>query len=155
MAIEIQCRCGAPVPAESESAAERTTCPACRQESVAPSALPNLPQPAPAAPIPAAHPVPAIPAPGTVRTPCSPALAAAFASRHQALTEAQVVPDAARCVQCGICSYNCPMGIDVRAHAWRGKAIFDSHCLTCSECVSRCPRGVLRFERLPLFAAQG
>ena len=74
-----------------------------------------------------------------------------FDSAHEKLSEAQVVPDAAICVQCGMCTYNCPMGIDVRAHAWRGKAIRDSHCLTCSECVNRCPRGVLRFERIPLF----
>lgn len=77
-----------------------------------------------------------------------------FNSRHHALAEAQVTPDPSRCVQCGICSYNCPAGIDVRAHAWRGRAIFDSHCLTCSECVNRCPRGVLRFEVLPLFSGQ-
>jgi len=77
-----------------------------------------------------------------------------FNSRHHALAEAQVTPDQSRCVQCGICSYNCPVGIDVRAHAWRGRSIFDSHCLTCSECVNRCPRGVLRFEVLPLFAAK-
>src|SRR5262245_15310787 len=51
------------------------------------------------------------------------------ASRLQALGEAHVVPEAANCVQCGICSYNCPMEIDVRAHAWRGKSIHDSHCL--------------------------
>lgn len=78
-----------------------------------------------------------------------------FGSRHQALAEAQVVPDSARCVQCGICSYNCPAGIDVRANAWRGRPIFDSHCITCSECVNRCPRGVLRFGRLPLFDQLG
>jgi Pyruvate/2-oxoacid:ferredoxin oxidoreductase delta subunit len=74
-----------------------------------------------------------------------------FDSAHEKLSEAQVVPEASICVQCGMCTYNCPMGIDVRAHAWRGKAIRDSHCLTCSECVNRCPRGVLRFERIPLF----
>jgi NosR/NirI family nitrous oxide reductase transcriptional regulator len=38
------------------------------------------------------------------------------------------------------------MGIDVRAHARQGLPIHDSHCLTCSQCVERCPRGVLRFE---------
>ena len=72
-------------------------------------------------------------------------------SPHAARAEAQVVPDPDRCVQCGICSYNCPMEIDVRAHAHRGIPIHDSHCLTCSECVRRCPRGVLSFERIPLF----
>jgi ferredoxin len=79
---------------------------------------------------------------------------AAFTSPHEALSEAQVVPEAIRCVQCGCCSYNCPIGIDVRSHARRGLAINDSHCLTCGECVKRCPRGVLRFERISLLGAR-
>jgi ferredoxin len=73
-----------------------------------------------------------------------------FVSRSHALSHGQVVPDSTRCVQCGICSYNCPIGIDVRAHACRGKAIDSSYCLTCGECVKRCPRGVLNFDRVPL-----
>ncbi len=77
-----------------------------------------------------------------------------FHSRHEALSQAQVVPEADRCVQCGICTHNCPIGIDVRAHAWRGEVIQDSHCLTCSQCVNRCPRGVLRFERISLFTVR-
>ncbi len=72
-------------------------------------------------------------------------------SHRQVLVEANVVPDAMRCVQCGICSYNCPIGIDVRKHAWLGSPVSDSRCLTCGECVRRCPRGVLRFERTRLF----
>ena len=71
-------------------------------------------------------------------------------SRQEALSEGQVVPEASRCVQCGICSYNCPIGIDVRAHACRGLPVNSSYCLTCGECVKRCPRGVLNFERIPL-----
>jgi ferredoxin len=66
--------------------------------------------------------------------------------RREALKEGYVVPESARCVQCGICSFHCPISIDVRQHAWEGKPIMDSHCLTCGECVARCPRGVLRFE---------
>jgi heterodisulfide reductase subunit C len=76
-----------------------------------------------------------------------------FRSRHDALAEAQVVPDSIRCVQCGCCTYNCPIGIDVRSHARKGQPIHDSHCLTCGECVQRCPRGVLSFERLTLLGA--
>jgi ferredoxin len=83
-----------------------------------------------------------------------PARNAEFASRHEALSEGQVVPDAVRCVQCGCCSYNCPIGIDVRAHAWRGLPVHDSHCLTCGECVRRCPRGVLSFERIGILGAE-
>ena len=72
--------------------------------------------------------------------------------KHTVLASGQVVSDPARCVQCGICSYNCPIGIDVRAHAWSGEPVRHSQCLTCGECVARCPRGVLRFEATDLFA---
>ena len=72
-------------------------------------------------------------------------------SRREALAKAYVVPEPGRCVQCGICTYNCPLGIDVRRHAWRGEPVRDSHCVTCGECISRCPRGVLHFERTHLF----
>jgi ferredoxin len=74
-------------------------------------------------------------------------------NRRDALAAAYVIPDQARCVQCGICSYNCPQGIDVRRHAWLGEPVRDSHCLTCGECVERCPRGALRFENTHLFKA--
>lgn len=61
------------------------------------------------------------------------------------LASGYILPDENRCVQCGICSYNCPINVDVRSHALRGLAIQESKCLTCGECVRRCPRGVLRF----------
>jgi heterodisulfide reductase subunit C len=73
-----------------------------------------------------------------------------FSTHHQVLSEGQVVPQAEICVQCGICSYNCPIAIDVRAYACRGRPINSSYCLTCGECVKRCPRGVLSFELIPL-----
>ena len=71
--------------------------------------------------------------------------------RRSVLATGQVVSDSTRCVQCGICTYNCPVSIDVRAYAWRGEPIKHSQCLTCGECVARCPRGVLRFEQTDLF----
>ena len=72
--------------------------------------------------------------------------------KHDILASAWVVPQPTRCVQCGICSYHCPMGIDVRRHVWRGEPVKDSRCLTCGECVQRCPRGLLRFERIGVAA---
>ncbi len=69
-------------------------------------------------------------------------------SRNEKLAAAWVVPDSIRCVQCGICSYYCPVEIDVRRHVWQVEPVKDSYCLTCGECVARCPRGVLRFERI-------
>ncbi len=71
--------------------------------------------------------------------------------RRQILASGHVVAEPTRCIQCGICSFNCPINIDVRRHAWLGVEIEDSYCLTCGECVSSCPRGVLRFERAELF----
>lgn len=71
--------------------------------------------------------------------------------RLQALISGRVVPETERCIQCGICSFSCPIGIDVRMHAWLGKFIEDPTCLTCGECIERCPRSVLRFERTGLF----
>ncbi|MFZ2489318.1 MAG: 4Fe-4S dicluster domain-containing protein [Anaerolineae bacterium] len=70
--------------------------------------------------------------------------------RHTALVTGQVMSEQGRCVQCGICTYFCPINIDVRRHAWLGEPVQESRCLTCGECVTRCPRGVLRFERIEL-----
>lgn len=72
-------------------------------------------------------------------------------TRRQARVLGQVVPADGRCVQCGICSFYCPISIDVRRHAWLGEPIAESHCLTCGECVIRCPRGVLRLKRTDIF----
>jgi NAD-dependent dihydropyrimidine dehydrogenase PreA subunit len=72
-------------------------------------------------------------------------------TRRIAMTSGQVVPDPARCVQCGICSFNCPINIDVRHQVWLGEAIKNPRCLTCGECIARCPRGVLRFEKTDVF----
>jgi ferredoxin len=72
-------------------------------------------------------------------------------TKRTAMVEGFVVPESSRCVQCGICSFHCPINIDVRQHAWTGMPVKDSHCLTCGECVARCPRGVLHFERTNIF----
>ena len=67
-------------------------------------------------------------------------------ANHSADVMVWVVPEPSRCVQCGICSFACPMGIDVRRHVWHGEPVKDSRCITCGQCVKRCPRGLLRFE---------
>lgn len=72
-------------------------------------------------------------------------------THREVMVSGWVMPEPSRCVQCGICSYHCPIGIDVRRHAWLGEPVKDSHCLTCGECVDRCPRGVLSFVNTSLF----
>lgn len=69
-------------------------------------------------------------------------------AEKSSLATAWVVPEPSRCVQCGICSYSCPVGIDVRRHVWLGEPVKDSRCLTCGQCVYRCPRKLLRLERI-------
>ncbi|HEU4561912.1 MAG TPA: 4Fe-4S dicluster domain-containing protein [Longimicrobium sp.] len=68
------------------------------------------------------------------------------AERLRLLAASWVESVEGRCVQCGICSYNCPVGIDVRSYSRRGLPVLESHCILCGECVARCPRGVLRFH---------
>lgn len=65
--------------------------------------------------------------------------------RWQLLRNASVESLPGRCVQCGICAYNCPTGIDVRGYARRGLPVADASCLKCGACIARCPREVLRF----------
>jgi heterodisulfide reductase subunit C len=72
-------------------------------------------------------------------------------TRVKTLITGHVVPEQERCIQCGICSFSCPIGIDVRLHAWNGEYIEDRTCLTCGECIEHCPRSVLHFEVTGLF----
>lgn len=65
--------------------------------------------------------------------------------RVRLLAGGMVVAEPGRCVQCGLCSYNCPMGVDTRSFARAGAAITDPGCILCGSCVARCPRGTLRF----------
>ena len=71
------------------------------------------------------------------------------AARQRLLADACVRIEPGRCVQCGLCVYNCPIGIDVRGHARRAEPVYDRRCLTCGECVRRCPRDVLSFGARP------
>lgn len=57
----------------------------------------------------------------------------------------QVAADASRCVQCGLCGYNCPVGIEVREYARRGQNVTDPRCISCGACIEKCPRGTLRW----------
>jgi ferredoxin len=69
--------------------------------------------------------------------------------RYRALAGECVVPDGSRCVQCGICAFNCPVGIDVRSYARRNLPVTREPCIRCGECVARCPRCVLELRPLP------
>ncbi|MCB8943819.1 MAG: 4Fe-4S binding protein [Ardenticatenaceae bacterium] len=64
-----------------------------------------------------------------------------------AVANGRVAADGSRCVQCGVCGYNCPMGIQVRDYARQGLTVSDSRCISCGQCIQVCPRGTLRWEK--------
>ncbi len=64
-----------------------------------------------------------------------------------------VASEAIRCVQCGVCGYNCPADIDVRTYARQGLLVTDPRCILCGNCVEKCPRGTLFFIPRPEGAA--
>ncbi len=61
----------------------------------------------------------------------------------------QISTDSGRCIQCGVCSTNCPVGVDVRAFAWQGLPVTDARCTQCGLCVDVCPRRTLSWEKDP------
>ena len=72
--------------------------------------------------------------------------------KFKILTAGYIESDSTRCVQCGICTYNCPIGIDVRVQVWNQIPMKNCQCLACGECVLRCPRGVLSFVKTDILS---
>ncbi|HEX6133771.1 MAG TPA: 4Fe-4S dicluster domain-containing protein [Longimicrobiales bacterium] len=64
--------------------------------------------------------------------------------RLRLLARGLVVAEPGRCVECGLCAYNCPMGVDTRKYARAGLPVTDAACILCGSCVVHCPRGTLR-----------
>lgn len=61
----------------------------------------------------------------------------------------KITTDNARCVQCGVCSSNCPASVDVRSFAWQGLPVTDERCVQCGLCVDICPRRTLTWDKDP------
>jgi Fe-S-cluster-containing hydrogenase component 2 len=76
-------------------------------------------------------------------------LGLARGGRAQPAPSGRVAADATRCVQCGVCGYNCPAGIQVRDYARQGLPVDDPRCVQCGLCIAVCPRGTLRWENAP------
>ncbi|MEE8403043.1 MAG: 4Fe-4S binding protein [Candidatus Hydrothermarchaeaceae archaeon] len=54
--------------------------------------------------------------------------------------------DQEKCTECGICTANCQMGIDVRDFISNGTKIKSDQCVGCGICISMCPVKILKFE---------
>lgn len=54
----------------------------------------------------------------------------------------QLSSDASRCIDCGACSKNCPMGLDVNGMV-RKDEMENAECIMCASCADTCPKGVI------------
>ena len=60
------------------------------------------------------------------------------------LPQLKIKSEPEKCIDCGLCTKQCPMSIDVQSEIKAGtvKAL---DCIRCGECVDKCPKDVLRF----------
>lgn len=67
----------------------------------------------------------------------------------------QLKCDTNKCIQCGICSQNCPMSLNVMEMV-QNSTMEKTECILCGECVDHCPKHVIRFSfGLPLKTKPG
>jgi polyferredoxin len=52
--------------------------------------------------------------------------------------------DPARCIDCGKCSRECPMGLDVNGMARNGD-MENADCIMCASCADACPKGAITY----------
>ncbi len=76
-------------------------------------------------------------------------LAQVFRNDPAPRVSVSILTDATRCIQCGICSSNCPAGIAVRDYSRAGQTMDDPRCVACGLCVAKCPRRALEFAGAP------
>ena len=75
------------------------------------------------------------------------------ASSSISVMRIKAVPD--KCNDCGLCSENCPMDIDLRKYIAGGKRILSNECIACLTCTSVCPKGALKISMGFDFATSG
>jgi len=57
----------------------------------------------------------------------------------------QLVANRNDCIDCKICSRNCPMSLDVNSMV-QNEAMEDSECVLCGSCADSCPKKAIRFS---------
>lgn len=61
------------------------------------------------------------------------------------IPQLRIKTDSAKCIDCGLCTTNCPMSIDVHACVKKG-SVKTSDCILCGECADNCKQKVLRYS---------
>ena len=66
-------------------------------------------------------------------------------SQAARLPALHLVADKKECKNCGTCSTNCPMSLDVNAMVQKTN-MRNSECILCGTCVDNCPNGTIKFS---------
>lgn len=53
-------------------------------------------------------------------------------------------PSGKQCIECGLCTKNCPMDVDVMAYIKASKRVNDTECILCQNCKQNCPTGAIQ-----------
>jgi len=56
----------------------------------------------------------------------------------------RLTADADKCIDCGICTADCTMSLDVNQMVKDGR-MEQSECVLCGHCIDVCPKDVLRY----------
>jgi len=51
-----------------------------------------------------------------------------------------------KCISCGICNKNCPMGLDVKKMVNEKGTTYNAECINCGKCIDNCPKKVLSYS---------
>ena len=57
----------------------------------------------------------------------------------------QIIVDNKKCISCGKCNLNCPMGLNVKEMV-KNKDIKSMECIQCGACVDECPQKILKYS---------
>lgn len=57
----------------------------------------------------------------------------------------QLKADKGKCIQCHLCTKNCPMSLEVEEMIEK-KRVYDKECIKCLNCIDICPKNVIKLE---------
>lgn len=76
-------------------------------------------------------------------------IAGRYAAKIAGTPHLHLEADSEKCIDCRLCTKNCPMSLDVNAMVRSGD-MFSPECISCGACVDVCPKKVISFSGAPL-----
>lgn len=76
-------------------------------------------------------------------------IAGRLGAKYSPVPHLHLEGDPDKCIDCKLCTKNCPMSLDVNAMVRSGK-MFSSECIACGACVDVCPKKAIFFSWNPM-----